>query len=105
MRFLETPIFSEAIENLLDHERYRALQEALILRPDEGAVIPKSGGLRKIWWALAGRGKRGGCRIIYYWDGPTETFYMLYAYSKNEAENITIGQLRILNRLVQEEFR
>ncbi len=30
---------------------------------------------------------------------------MLYAYSKNEAENITIGQLRILNRLVQEEFR
>jgi mRNA-degrading endonuclease RelE of RelBE toxin-antitoxin system len=105
MRFLETRIFTEAIEHLLDHERYRALQEALIFRPDAGVVIPQSGGLRKIRWALAGRGKRGGCRIIYYWDESTETFYMLYAYTKGAKEDLTTEQLRILSRLVREEFR
>jgi hypothetical protein len=89
----------------LDHERSRALQEALIRRPDDGNVIQKSGGLRKIRWALAGMGKRGGCRIIYYWDELTETFYMLYAYRKSEQEDLTAAQLRILSRLVREEFR
>jgi hypothetical protein len=64
MRFVETPIFTEAIENLLDHDRYRSLQETLILRPGEGAVIPKSGGLRKIRWALAEMGKRGECGLF-----------------------------------------
>ena len=64
MRFLETPIFTEAVEELLDHDGYYALQSSLILRPEAGVVIPQSGGLRKIRWALPGKGKRGGCRII-----------------------------------------
>jgi mRNA-degrading endonuclease RelE of RelBE toxin-antitoxin system len=74
MRFIETPIFTEAVTELLDDEEYRSLQLALLLRPESGPLIPRSGGLRKIRWALKGKGKRGGCRIIYYWDEPSETF-------------------------------
>ena len=48
MRFLETPIFTEAIEELLDHDGYYALQSSLILRREAGVVSPQSGGLRKI---------------------------------------------------------
>ena len=40
MRFLETPIFTEAVEELLDHDGYYALQSSLILRPEAGVVIP-----------------------------------------------------------------
>lgn len=103
-RFLETPIFTEAVEELLDHDGYRALQSSLILRPEAGAVIRQSGGLRKLRWALAGKGKRGGCRIIYFWHEASETFFMLYAYRKSQQEDLTSHQLRILNRLVREEL-
>jgi hypothetical protein len=64
MRFVETPIFTRAIEELPDHEDYRSLQSALLLRPEAGRVIRGSGGLRKIRWSAGGQGKRGGCRVI-----------------------------------------
>ena len=70
MRFVETPIFTRQIKEMLSEGEYRALQGALILRPAQGALIRGSGGLRKIRFGLRGRGKRGGARVIYYWhDG------------------------------------
>jgi hypothetical protein len=104
MRFIETPVFTRAIVALLNDEEYRSLQLALLQRPESGALIRKSGGLRKLRWPLPGHGKRGGLRIIYFWDRPSETFYMLYAYAKNEQEDLTAQQLRVLARLVREEF-
>lgn len=104
MRFLETPVFTRVLVALLDDEDYRALQLALLHRPDRGALIRGSGGLRKLRWALPGQGKRGGLRVIYYWDEPTETFYMLYAYQKNEQEDLDAKQLKVLGRIVREEF-
>ena len=104
MRFLETPIFTRLLRTLLDDSEYRALQLALLLRRDQGAVIAGSGGLRKIRWSTAGRGKRGGVRVIYYWDAHSETFYMLYVFAKNQRADLTAEQRRILQRLVREEF-
>ena len=104
MRFIETPVFTRAIVALLDDEAYRLLQLSLLESPSFGASIPKSGGLRKLRWPLPGRGKRGGLRVIYFWDAPSETFYMLYAYPKNVQEDLTAEQLRVLRRLVREEF-
>ncbi len=104
MRFIETPVFTRAILELMDDEEYGSVQHALLLRPGMGPVIQHSSGLRKIRWAVKGTGKRGGCRIIYYWDQSTETFYMLYAYRKNEQEDLTSDQIQQLARLVREEF-
>jgi hypothetical protein len=66
MRFVETPVFTRVIKGLLDDESYRALQIALMLRPEQDPVIKGSGGLRKVRWARAGGGKSGGIRVIYY---------------------------------------
>ena len=104
MRFVETPIFTAAIRSALADEDYRALQIALLLRPEQGPVIPGSGGLRKVRWAGSGRGKRGGLRITYYWHPGTETFYLLYVYAKNAQEDLTPAQLKTLRRLIQEEL-
>jgi hypothetical protein len=48
MRFLETPVFTRVLEQLLDDSAYQALQLTLLLRPKLGRVIPRSGGLRKL---------------------------------------------------------
>lgn len=105
MRFIETPVFTAALRRHLSDEAYRALQLALVLRPEQGPVISGSGGLRKLRWAVPGRGKRSGLRVIYYWVPDEEVFYMLYAYAKNEQGDLTPAQVRVLARLVREEFK
>jgi hypothetical protein len=72
-----TPVFTRCVTKLLDDEQYRLLQLGLLLRPRLGDVIRGSGGLRKLRWSLPGLGKRGGIRLIYFWDERSETFYML----------------------------
>ena len=105
MRFIETPIFTRELKNLLEDAEYHALQLALLFRPEQGALIPGSGGLRKLRWRQKGKGKRGGCRVIYYWDEKEETFYMLLAYAKSKQEDLTPTQMKVLTKLVKEEFK
>ncbi|TKB54158.1 MAG: hypothetical protein E8D50_05040 [Nitrospira sp.] len=104
MRVVETPVFTSALRHHLDDDTYRTLQWALVLRPAQGPIIPGGGGLRKLRWSAQGRGKRGGIRLIYYWDPPSYTFYMLYLYAKNEQGDLTSSQAKTLARLVREEF-
>ena len=67
MEIIETSFFTRQVQAILSEEEYRQLQMALVLQPGMGAVIPGSGGLRKVRWSIGGRGKRGGIRVIYYW--------------------------------------
>jgi mRNA-degrading endonuclease RelE of RelBE toxin-antitoxin system len=105
VRFVETSIFTKEVRELLADDEYRALQLALLFRPVQGAIIPGSGGLRKLRWGVGGRGKRGGLRVIYYWAAEEAIFYMLFVYQKNVQEDLTPTQLRVLGRLVREEFK
>lgn len=105
MRFVETPIFTRVIDRLVGDEDYRRLQIALMLRPEQGAVVRGGGGIRKLRWARPAGGKSGGLRVIYYWASAEEAFYMLYAYAKNEQGDLTPRQTRALGQLVREEFQ
>ena len=105
MRFLETSIFTKRLRSLLAEDEYRALQIALLLRPEQGPLIKGSGGLRKVRWAPKGVGKRGGIRVIYHWRAEEEAFYMLFAYSKVDQADLTPDQVRTLARVVREEFK
>jgi len=66
------------------------------MRPDAGDLIPGGGGLRKIRWSAQGRGKRGGVRVIYYWAVRQEQILMLLMYAKNERDDLTVEQLKVL---------
>ena len=103
MVIIETPIFTRQVLEILDDETYRALQTELIARPDAGAIIPGSGGLRKIRWAGSGHGKRGGIRVIYYWITADDQIFILYMYPKNERGDLTPAQLRVLRQLIKEK--
>ena len=88
----------------MSDERYMALQNALAARPDLGALIQGSRGLRKVRWAAGGRGKRGGARIIYYWAVEQETIVLLFIYPKNTRADLTQRQVRELRRIIDEEY-
>lgn len=105
MRLVETPIFTAALRRHLDDEQYRALQAALYLRPEQGALIPGGGGLRQLRWGAEGREKRGGVRTIYDWAAADGVCSMLYQYAKNEQSDLPPTQLRTLARVVREEFK
>ena len=97
-------LHTSQVIGLLADDEYRALQASLILRPEQGAVIRGSGGLRKVRWGARGAGKRGGIRVIYYWFLPGETFLMLFAYPKNVQDDLTPEQLKVLRQFVEKEF-
>lgn len=100
MVIIETPTFTRLIQEVMSDDEYRALQEALVQRPDLGTIIKGSGGLRKVRWRLQGQGKRGGVRVIYYWMMADEQIRMLYAYRKAKQENLTAEQLAVLREIV-----
>lgn len=104
MVIIETSVFTRQIQKLLTDEEYAKLQADLVRRPDAGVVIPGSGGLRKLRWGLAGRGKRGGVRVIYYWAVRQDQLLMLLMYPKNVQDDLTPEQVRALRRIVETEY-
>lgn len=101
MIFIEAPIFSRMLCEYLSDDEYAALQWALVQRPDAGAIIPGSGGVRKLRWAGSGRGKRGGLRVIYYWKNQMGEIWLLTLYAKNEAADIPLHVLRQLKQEIE----
>ena len=104
MVIVETSVFTRQVQALLSDEEYRQLQVMLIQHPDLGPVIPGSGGLRKMRWQAAGRGKRGGTRVIYYRAATQNRLLMLLIYTKNEQDDLSPAQLRALRKFVEEEY-
>ena len=80
-------------------ERLQKAQDHLDVK-----IIQGSGGIRKIRWGGSGRGKRGGIRIIYYWATNYNQIFMLYAFAKNERDDLTKDQLSMLKKAVVSEF-
>ncbi|MEM9079418.1 MAG: type II toxin-antitoxin system RelE/ParE family toxin [Verrucomicrobiota bacterium] len=100
LQFIESSVYSQQIDDLLGKEDHRQLQLYLLERPDRGDLIKGSGGLRKVRWAGSGKGKRGGIRVIYYlWH--ENTAFMLFAYPKNQQEDLTAAQAKLLKELIQ----
>ena len=105
MFFVETRVFSRELQGFMSDDDYRALQSALLLRPEAGTIVPGGGGLRKLRWGFAETGKRGGLRVICYWHKTEECIYMLLIYRKSRQEDLTQEQLRVLRKHVKENLK
>jgi hypothetical protein len=64
--------------------------------PEAGALVPGSGGVRKLRWRIEGSGKRGGLRVIYYVRYQPKEFWMLTLYAKTKQKNAPAHILRQL---------
>ena len=105
MEIWETPVFTRQVVGALSDDEYRRMQLTLVLRPDAGPIIRGSGGIRKARWRAEGRRTRGGHRVLYYWEPVRNVIFMLFLFQKNEQEDLTPDQVRVLAAVVEEAFR
>ena len=77
-----------------------------MLNPEAGALIPGTGGLRKLRFAdeRRGKGKRGGLRVIYYWWDAGLQFWLFTIYDKDEKSDLTKAQRETLKRMIKNEL-
>ncbi|UPG89698.1 type II toxin-antitoxin system RelE/ParE family toxin [Luteibacter aegosomaticola] len=101
MIFVETPLFTRRVRELLDDDQYIRLQHALAAYPDAGDLIEGTGGLRKVRVGASGRGKRGGARVIYYYFAQRARIAMLLIYAKNERDDLSPDQRATLRKIVE----
>ena len=94
LTFIETRLFTRLADDYLGEEGLRAFQEHLLGQPESGDLIRGSGGVRKVRWALPGRGKSGGIRVIYYLKSQQGQIWLLTLYAKNVRDSIPASVLR-----------
>lgn len=99
LTFIELQGFSKRRPLLMPDDEFRAFQEVLIDDPETGDTISGTGGFRKIRWNRAGMGKRGGVRVICYNVTRMGRIYLALIYPKNEQDDLTEGQKKLLKQL------
>ena len=90
---VESAIFARKANELLSEESREALATYLALFPNAGALIPGSGGLRKLRWGSRHGGKRGGLRVIYFNRLPRGQVLLVTIFSKRRLENFSNKEL------------
>ena len=106
MEFIEAPAFTRHLSKYLDDDEYRTLQAELTANPELGDVMPGTGGFRKMRWADArrGKGRRGGLRIIYYHFQSDCQIWLMTAYDKDEASDLTAKEKKALRTAIESEL-
>ena len=105
--FFETSTFTATVGDYLTDDEYRQLQADMVANPQAGAVMLRTGGFRKLRWSdgRRGKGKRGGLRVIYYWLSDDGQFWMFAIYDKDELENLTSEQEKVLKKAITDELK
>jgi hypothetical protein len=99
--FIDLNSFAAVRDKYLSDDEFAAPQFYLMEHPEEGDVIPHSGGCRKLRWAIRGRGKRGGIRVIYFLRLNYGLIVLMTMYAKNVQENIDPKLLRRMKEIFE----
>ena len=95
----ETPTFSRQADKLFSQDERRELIDFLAQNPLAGEEIRGTGGVRKLRFGAAGKGKRGGARVIYYYLDEGMPIYALLAYAKAARDDMTPDERRAVRAL------
>lgn len=91
---METPTFQKQAETLWSQDERHAFIDWIAAHPDAGELIPGADGARKVRWARAGTGKRGGVRVIYFHLAADEIVLLTMVYAKAARANVKPGEIK-----------
>jgi mRNA-degrading endonuclease RelE of RelBE toxin-antitoxin system len=101
MEFIEAIAFTKYVYDYLTEDEYLGLQSFLLQNPEAGKIVRGSGGVRKVRWAITGKGKSGGVRVIYYFKKQGDEIWLLTIYNKSEVESIPAHVLRQIAKEIE----
>ena|SRR5271165_694084 len=108
MTMWESKTFIRQSEELMSPDEDSALKFYLGLQPEAGDLIPDTGGARKLRWAVGSRGKRGGVRVVYYFESEEGPLVLFSIYKKGRKDNLTMSEkaeLRAVIKSIRDEYR
>ena len=96
------PVFDKQWREMgLDDNDLQNLQVELLKNPQIGNVIRGTGKLRKMRFAFQNRGKSGSSRVLYVDFVVAETIYLIFAYPKNEMDNLSKEERNNIKKLIE----
>lgn len=105
---VELDSFIDTARRVLSEEERSALVDYLAWNPTAGDLIKGTGGVRKLRWAVQGRGKSGGARVIYYYHDPNVPLFLLTLYVKGRKAALTdkeLNEMRAFVRVLVEQHK
>lgn len=100
--FIEVPLFTKRWKEIgLSDDELLALQIMLLKDPESGPVMEGIGGIRKVRFPIANRGKSHSIRVCYTDFAEYEVTYLITAFEKKEQENLTDAEKNVLKKLVK----
>lgn len=96
----ETPVFVRYASEVWAEAERQDFIAFIAANPESGALIPRSGGCRKVRWSRGGSGKRGGARVIYFL-AKDDVIWLLIVYAKAKFDNLPAAFLAELRKEVE----
>lgn len=93
------PSYLARASKLLTETERDAIVTMLAKDPTCGEVMKDTGGVRKVRIPVAGRGKSGGARVIYYFYNESMPLFVYAVYAKNEKANLSAAERRLMAQL------
>lgn len=91
---IETPTFQKQAGKIWSEDERMAFIVWIAENPMAGDVIPGADGARKVRWSVAGKGKRGGVRVIYFNLTEQGTVVLVTLYLKADQDNIQASDIK-----------
>ncbi len=93
---IETDAFTARTKGRMSAEAVEAVIDLVAAEPLCGDLIQGTGGVRKLRFAVKGKGKSGGVRVVYYYYNETLPVFLMTVFAKKEKDNLTKAERNML---------
>lgn len=97
----ETPVFQRYAAEVWSESAREQFIDFIAANPQAGDLVRGSGGCRKVRWAVGGKGKSGGARVIYF-IASDATIWLLIVYKKAKFDTLPASFLAELKQGVED---
>jgi hypothetical protein len=101
---VETPTYLRAAKAFYNEAEQEEIVLTIAADPEAGDLMPGTGGYRKLRYARAGMGKRGGARVIYLYGGEDIPIFLITVYAKSEKGNLSKAEQNALAKMAKSFF-